>query len=192
MIGPVEETPVWNKKKENVDLLFLLRSDYESKYLDYRDHTKIRNILDEDPLTAQLSFDLVDWWDSGKYLDTAVKDPAAPQFDHKVINEGGKFNYMAMFRRSIAMFSSSRVVVTDRLHASIFAFLLHKPHVYLDQSYGKIRLTREVAFNTSTFCQDRHRLRFNQAEDFRQAVLLAGEMLKISGGEMEKENKNKN
>ena len=42
MIGPVEETPVWNKKKENVDLLFLLRSDYESKYLDYRDHTKIR------------------------------------------------------------------------------------------------------------------------------------------------------
>ena len=34
MIGPVEETQVWNKKKENVDLLFLLRSDYESKYLD--------------------------------------------------------------------------------------------------------------------------------------------------------------
>ena len=192
MVGPLEETTVWNKKKEKVDILFLLRSDEESKYPEYRDQAKIRNILDEDPLSAELSFDLVDWWDSSKYLESAVKDPAAPQFDHKVINEGGKFDYMEMFRRSIAMISSSRVVVTDRLHASIFAFLLHKPHVYLDQSYGKIRLTREVAFNTSTFCQDRHRLRFNQAEDFRQAVLLAGEMVKISGGEMEKENKNKN
>ena len=127
-----------------------------------------------------MTFDLVDW-DSKKYLDTAVKDPAGPQFEHKVINEGGKFNFMAMFRGSIAMFSRSRVVITDRLHASIFAFLLHKPHVYLDQSYGKIRLTREVAFNTSTFCQDRERLRYDQAEDIRQAVRLAAEMVKISG-----------
>ena len=180
MIGPLEETTVWNKKKEKVDILFLLRSDQESKYQDLRDLTKIRNILDESPLTSQLSFDLVDWWDNNKYLDTALKDPVSPQFEHKVINEG-KFDYMEMFRRSIAMFSSSRVVITDRLHASIFAFLLHKPHVYLDQSYGKIRRTREVAFNTSTFCQDRDRLRFHQAEDIRQAVRLAAEMLKIGG-----------
>ena len=148
-----------------------------------RNLTKIRNILDETPLTSQLSFDLVDWWDTGKYLDTTAKDPAGPQFEHKVLNEGGKFNYMAVFRRSMAMYSNSRVVITDRLHASIFAFLLYKPHVYLDQSYGKIRLTREVAFNTSTFCQDRLRLRFNQAEDIRQAVRLAGELMKISGEE---------
>ena len=79
MIGPLEETTVWNKKKEKVDILFLLRSDEESKYPEYRDQAAIRNILDEDPLSAELSFDLVDWWDSSKYLDTAVKDPAAPQ-----------------------------------------------------------------------------------------------------------------
>ena len=178
MIGPLEETTVRNKKK--VDILFLLRSDQESKYLKERNRRKIRNILNDNPQTAHMTFDLVDW-DSKKYLDTAVKDPAGPQFEHKVINEGGKFNYMAVFRRSIAMFSNSRVVITDRLHASIFAFLLHKPHIYLDQSYGKIRLTREVAFNTSTFCQDRDRLRYDQAEDIRQAVRLAAEMVKISG-----------
>ena len=79
MIGPLEETTVWNKKKEKVDILFLLRSDEESKYPGYRDQAKIRNILDEDPLSAELSFDLVYWWDSSKYLDSAVKDPAAPQ-----------------------------------------------------------------------------------------------------------------
>ena len=179
MIGPLVETTVWNKEKEKVDILFLLRIDQESKYQEYRDRTKIRNILDENPLTSHLSFGLVDWVDSSKYLDTNVKDPAGPQFEHKVISEG-KFNYMAVFRRSIAMYSSSRVVITDRLHASILAFLLHKPHVYLDQSYGKIRLTREVAFNTSTFCQDRVRLRYEQAEDMRQAISLAGEMVKIT------------
>ena len=179
MIGPLKETTVWSKKKKKVDILFFLRRDKESKYHRYRHLTKIRNILDETPLTDHLSFDLVDWWDNSKYLDTNVKDPAGPQFEQKVINEG-KFDYMAMFRRSIAMFSSSRVVITDRLHASIFAFLLHKPHVYLDQSYGKIRLTREVAFNTSTFCQDKERLRFDQAEDIRQAVCLAAKMVKTS------------
>ena len=184
MIGPLEETTAWSKKKEKVDILFFLRRDKESKYKQYRHLTKIRNILEETPLTAQLSFDLVDWWDNGNYLDTTLKNPADPLFEHKVINEG-KFDYMAMFRRSIAMFSSSRVVITDRLHASIFAFLLHKPHVYLDQSYGKIRLTREVAFNTSTFCQDRDRLRFDQAEDIRQAVSMAAEMvIKISGHDL--------
>ena len=180
MIGPLEETSVWNKKKEKVDILFLLREDKESKYPEYRDHANIRNILEENPLSAHLSFDVVDWWDNNKYLDLALMDPPAPQFEHKVLNEG-KFDYMAMFRKSTAMFSSSRVVITDRLHASILAFLLHKPHVYLDQSYGKIRLTREVAFNTSTFCQDTHRLRFAQAENIRQAVSLAVEMVKISG-----------
>ena len=181
MIGPLVETTVWNKRKEKVDILFFLRRDTESKYKQIRNLVEIRNILEETPLTAQLSFDLVDWADSSKYLDTALKDPAAPQFEHKVINEGGKFDFMAVFRRSIAMFSNSRVVITDRLHASIFAFLLHKPHVYLDQSYGKIRLTREVAFNTSTFCQDRARLRFQQAENIRQAISLAAEMLNFSG-----------
>ena len=84
---------------------------------------------------------------------------------------------MKMFRSSIAMYSSSRVIITDRLHASILAFLLHKPHVFLDQSYGKIRLTREVAFNTSSHCQDRKRLRYDQAGDIRQAVELAVKML---------------
>ena len=113
----------------------------------------------------------------GKFLSTSVKEPLGPRFEHKVVNEGGKFDFMKMFRGSIAMYNSSRVVITDRLHASIFAFLLHKPHVYLDQSYGKIRRTREVAFNTSSYCQDRQRLRYDQAKNIQQAVDMAAKML---------------
>jgi len=179
MIGPLEETSEWNLNKEKVDILFFLRSDGESKNLQYRHVSKLRSILDENPHTKHLTFNLVDWWDYSKYLDTSVKNPTGPMFEQKVLNEGGKFDYMKMFRGSIAMYNSSRVVITDRLHGSIFAFLLHKPHVYLEQSYGKIRLTREVAFNTSSYCQDRQRLRYEQAEDIKQAVDIAVKMLTL-------------
>jgi len=41
-------------------------------------------------------------------------------------------------RRGVAMLSSARVIVTDRLHGHILAFLLGIPHVLLDNSYGKL------------------------------------------------------
>ena len=179
MIGPLEETSVWTKEIERNDILFLLRSDHESLFVQHRGVDKLRKILDQTPHTKNLTFHLVDWWDYGKFLNTSVEEPLGPRFEHKVVNEGGKFDFMKMFRGSIAMYNSSRVVITDRLHASIFAFLLHKPHVYLDQSYGKIRRTREVAFNSSDHCQDRKRLRYDQAEDIVQAIILAKKMLAV-------------
>ena len=178
MIGPLQETSVWNNNTEKVDILFLLRTDKESKYIQNRYPDKIRNLLDQNPRTRHLTFHLVDWWDYGKFFNSSVKIPIGPKFEHKVVNEGGKFGFMKMFRGSIAMYNSSRVVITDRLHASIFAFLLHKPHVYLDQSYGKIRRTREVAFNTSSYCQDRQRLRYDQAENLEEAVDKAVNMIR--------------
>jgi pyruvyl transferase EpsO len=39
---------------------------------------------------------------------------------------------------------SADVVVTDRLHAHIFAIMLGLPHVVLDNSYGKTRSTFET------------------------------------------------
>ena len=45
MIGPLEETTVWNKKKEKVEILFLLRTDHESKYLQYRHPWIILDVL---------------------------------------------------------------------------------------------------------------------------------------------------
>ena len=178
MIGPLEETSVWTKDIERNDILFLLRSDHESLFVQHRGKDKLRKILDQTPHTKNLTFHLVDWWDYKNFLNTSVKEPLGPRFEHKVVNEGGKFDFMKMFRGSIAMYNSSRVVITDRLHASIFAFLLHKPHVYLDQSYGKIRRTREVAFNTSSYCQDRQRLRYDQAENLEEAVDKAVNMIR--------------
>jgi exopolysaccharide biosynthesis predicted pyruvyltransferase EpsI len=43
------------------------------------------------------------------------------------------------FDRGITMLSRARFVVTDRLHVHILSTLLGLPHVFLDNSYGKIR-----------------------------------------------------
>ena len=68
------------------------------------------------------------------------------------------------------MFASGKVVVTDRLHGSILAFLMNKPHVYIDQIYQKIRHTRDVAFNHSEACQRKDLLKYDQAENLQDAV----------------------
>ena len=90
----------------------------------------------------------------------------------------GKFNYQHMFKSSIAMFASGKVLITDRLHASILAFLMHKPHVYVDQMYGKIRKTREVAFDVSEKCGDREEMKFDEAENIEEAVVKAARILR--------------
>ena len=90
----------------------------------------------------------------------------------------GKFDYQHMFKSSIAMFAGGKVLITDRLHSSIFAFLMHKPHVYVDQMYGKIRKTREVAFDVSEKCGDREEMKYDEAETLEVAVVKAARMLK--------------
>jgi exopolysaccharide biosynthesis predicted pyruvyltransferase EpsI len=87
-----------------------------------------------------------------------------------------------MFRSSIAMLSAGKVLITDRLHSSILAFLLFKPHVYLDQMYGKITKTREVAFAASSNCDNRDILKFDQAVTIKSAVKKAVLILKASNG----------
>lgn len=50
----------------------------------------------------------------------------------------------AWVRRGVEVVSSAKVMVTDRLHAHVFAILLGVPHVVLDNSYGKVGSTFET------------------------------------------------
>ena len=89
----------------------------------------------------------------------------------------GNFSYEEMFKSSIAMFAAGKVLITDRLHASILAFLLHKPHVILDQNYGKIKSTREVALNTPE-CRNKKHMKYDEADNLSEAVAKAVRLLK--------------
>ena len=76
------------------------------------------------------------------------------------------------------MYTGGKIIITDRLHASILAFLMHKPHIYVDQLYGKITKTRQIAFDVSDKCSNGDDLRFDEAESIEQAVVKAARMLK--------------
>ena len=41
-------------------------------------------------------------------------------------------------KRGVNLLSRGQVVITDRLHAHILSVLMHKPHILLDNSYGKL------------------------------------------------------
>ena len=92
------------------------------------------------------------------------------------VADEGSYNFDSMFRHALGLLNKGRVIVTDRLHSSIFALLMHKPHVIIDQSYGKITKTREVAFNVSPACSDKNKLRYDHAKSLEEAVEIATSM----------------
>lgn len=68
------------------------------------------------------------------------------------------------------MFATASIVVTDRLHGSIFAFLMSKPHIFIDQKTLKISRTRNVALGTSEACQGGGYLRYAHVKDLDECV----------------------
>ena len=166
-----------------------------------RSPAKVRELLDRGNVTRGLSFQIVDWWDRPHFFNKDAPtdglnfqfkvrrnenqlDFAPPYIEQcnelylfPQVRDEGKFDYSAVLRSSIAMFAGGKVLITDRLHSSILAFLLHKPHVYIDQMYGKIGRTRAVALNVSQHCQDRKQMRFAEATTFLEALELAKQMI---------------
>ena len=80
------------------------------------------------------------------------------------------FDYNRRIASGVSMLSTASVVVTDRLHCSILAFLMTKPHIILDYSYKKLTRTREVAFQTSEACRQRRILQYDDAPNLKEAV----------------------
>ena len=68
--------------------------------------------------------------------------------------------------------SQSRVVITDRLHASIYSLLIGKPLIIVDEKYKKIFNTLETAFHGKQEC-DKQFLSYSYATDPMDAVRQA-------------------
>ena len=109
------------------DLLVLLRDDHESLYAPQRNRRAFRDLLDAVPGASRLTFSIVDWKDR---LD--------------------RFHSKDIFftDTAIRLLASGRVVVCDRLHAAILAYLAGLPFIYVDQISGKITKTLAVAMES--------------------------------------------
>jgi pyruvyl transferase EpsO len=164
MIGPLL-TPkkIWTSSEDSlvvpsVDILFVLRTDKESSRggmsVDMALDTLRQRSPELGPILDNLNYKITDW---GGYKDVyPVKN--LKEADAMLKVEGAR-NLLAL----------GKVIVSDRLHCSILALLMHKPHVFIEQSYGKISNTRNTAFRVSDHCTNRN-LKFQQASDLVDAI----------------------
>lgn len=72
-------------------------------------------------------------------------------------------------RRGLDILATAEVVVTDKLHGHVFCALLGKPHVVLDNSYGKVSGTLDA--------WSEHLPGVHRAQDGDQALALARELV---------------
>ena len=169
-IGPYEpirqsEAAIPKPGAEKVDIVFFLRSDKESAVAGgHRSREYIQDVLTNVTQTAKngnknVTFTIVDWQDRIKLFDD---------------------RHPLSLVSAIKLLSLGRVVVCDRLHATILAYLTGLPLVYIDQMYGKISKTLRVAFDSwpgDDGCHDTETTMVAKASDLSDATRKALDFL---------------
>ena len=165
-IGPLDVATHTCPTTSKVDFLFLLREDKESVL--GGDRAVVRAMLPAifaSRGAVNRTFAVVDWWDSTDCINGYTNSAAERLSALTRTNVSITKEFAARLTSGSSLLARGRVVVTDRLHASILSLLLHLPHVNLDQSYGKIRRTRDVAFAASNSdCINKLALRYQDVE----------------------------
>lgn len=121
-------------------------SDYDRFILSRTDHEKSNNWIDDLPrLGSGVSIDLNDWLDQGfseRLLSRIQRHTSSLRLQLDPSNTGllKLWNVLAQARlaRGKALLERGQVVISDRLHVHILSILLNKPHVLIDNSYGKL------------------------------------------------------
>ena len=134
-IGPFQPIPPKNDTNK-VDILVFLRADKESKFGgNGRSPGNIQRILNQ--IGKNVTFAVVDWIDRLKIFGT---------------------KNILFDETSIELLSLGKVVICDRLHAAILAYLSNLPVVYLDQESNKLTNVLNVAFSSSDICKDKRNM----------------------------------
>jgi exopolysaccharide biosynthesis predicted pyruvyltransferase EpsI len=157
-LGPFEA----NTKAQNVDIVVLLRADHESTC--DRSIAGIRDVL-TNKLNSKASFVLVDWEDRNTIFDS--RD-------------------ILFTQTAIDLLSLGKIVVCDRLHTAILAYLSGMPFVYVDPVSGKITktlgLAMQIAGKQEADCLDGVKGKWRHGKTLEGALWLAVDMLKESKG----------
>ena len=128
--------PIASNKKSGYDRFILSRTDHE----------KSNNWIDDLPrLGSGVSIDVNDWLEQGiseRLLNRIQRHSSSLRLHLDPSNTGllKLWNVLAQARlaRGKALLERGQVVISDRLHVHILSILLNKPHVLIDNSYGKL------------------------------------------------------
>lgn len=112
------------------DVFILKRKDKESKFNTSEWYGAIE-LLNQN----KYSYVIKDWFDYKiNITDRTILSKERVRLVNKILSQG-------------------KVILTDRLHASLFSLLLGKPHVIVDDKFKKIYNTRESAFKNKIQCK---------------------------------------
>ena len=75
------------------------------------------------------------------------------------------------------MFNSGKVIIFDRLHATIFALLMHNRPEHFGPNI-KVTRTRNIAFNVAKKCLDKEEMRYDEVDTVEEAIKSAAEMIR--------------
>ena len=152
-IGPVD-----SQQKPIFDRFILARTDHE----------KSSECLTESIWSLQdITFEIADWlhasWQERFLHKIEIHTYSLRKFldpnNKLLLILWGQLSHLR-FKRGVYLLSKGRVIVTDRLHAHVLSILLNKPHVVLDNIYGKIG----NFYKTWTFSHERAKFVFDIAK----------------------------
>ncbi|GMH34156.1 hypothetical protein BSKO_01990 [Bryopsis sp. KO-2023] len=141
------------------DILVLVRQDGEIRPED----KKIGGIVAQKAKAANVTHRIQDWW----------YKPHPGEFSIATV---GAFSEVRT-AEAIKIISQGKIVITNRLHATIVATLLGKTLFWVDTVQKKVSSTRSVAFSTSEDCTPEN-LHAVQTSTILEAVDQAIELLK--------------
>jgi exopolysaccharide biosynthesis predicted pyruvyltransferase EpsI len=147
-LGPY--APIRNHPDEMLDIIIFLRKDHESKIDSTR--SKIQKMLPK----ADMTFEIVDWPDRLEIFHTT---------DYFFTNS------------AIELLSLGKVVVCDRLHASILSYLSGIPFVYIDQVSGKITKTLSASLGSFDGCMEGKQGKWGKAKSLEEALKVASKLI---------------
>jgi exopolysaccharide biosynthesis predicted pyruvyltransferase EpsI len=138
-----------------VDILVFLREDHESVESKDRNRASVYSILTSlvgKQRAKSIKFRIVDWNDRLQLFSS----------DDILFSE-----------TAIQLLSLGRVLICDRLHAAILAYLSGIPFIYIDPISGKISKTLGVALESADGCANGRESNFARAMNLTQALDLA-------------------
>lgn len=157
--------------KEQVDILFIWRTDKEGLNRKQRNSNWVNDALSTMEGGESITFKIVDWPDTNKF---------APASGSGHIKNACDKDFERTFSSNQALISHGKVVISDRLHGTIVSLLHRIPHIALENTYGKVRATRDAAFAAHEACRDDDAMNYRYTDDMLEAMRLAIHFLKYN------------
>jgi pyruvyl transferase EpsO len=132
--------PLFPNKAPTVDVIFLLRRDKESK----PGYGEVKKNLEPVLANSGVTHAEIDWRDV----------LTMPEYTPRMRAVNGHAFAETLTLAANTMLSKGRVLVTNRLHATILATLMRMPVFYADNTYGKIHATRAASLQHPSCTSD--------------------------------------